>query len=83
MAHYWNFVQDKYGDSYYMYEKRAIEPVRTFFGARSKIYRQTFSLNRDMQAGKGESWKMYGPVSVILVHRMSLVCTAVRIPMIL
>ena len=52
VAHYWNFVQDKYGDSYYMYEKRAIEPVRTFFGARSKIYRQTFSLNRDMQAGK-------------------------------
>lgn len=49
VAHYWNFVHDKYGDSYYMYEKREIEPVRNFFGARSKIYRQTFSLNRDMQ----------------------------------
>lgn len=51
VAHYWNFVQDRHGDSFYMYEKRAIEPVRNYFGTRSKIYRQTFSLNRDMQPG--------------------------------
>ncbi len=49
VAHYWNFVLDKYGDSSTMYEKKKIIPVRDFFGTRSKIYRQTFSLNRSMQ----------------------------------
>lgn len=49
VAHYWNFVLDKHGDSYYMYEKRAIEAVRLYYDARAKIYRQTFSLNPELQ----------------------------------
>lgn len=48
VAHFWNFMLDKYGDSYYMYKDKMPEPVRDYWGIRSKIYRQTFSLNRDM-----------------------------------
>ena len=72
VAHYWNFVQDKYGDSYYMYEKRKIEPVRDYFGARSKIYRQTFSLNRDMQPhGRPEEvWSGFRYPCVVDVTRL-------------
>lgn len=48
VAHFWNFTLDKYGESYYMYERQTPQPVRDFFGERSKIYRQTFSLNKRM-----------------------------------
>ena len=48
VAHFWNFTLDKYGESYYMYERQTPQPVRDFFGERSKIYRQTFSLNKKM-----------------------------------
>ena len=61
VAHYWNFVLDRYGDSYYMYEKQAIRPVREFFGARSKIYRQTFSVNKTLGAWSGGGMEQVWP----------------------
>lgn len=61
VAHYWNFVLDRYGDSYYMYEKQAIRPVRDFFGARSKIYRQTFSVNKTLGAWSGGGMEQVWP----------------------
>ena len=45
VAHYWNFVLDKEGNTHFMYEKQAIKEAEAFFDARSKIYRQTYSLN--------------------------------------
>lgn len=48
VAHFWNFVLDRYGDSHYMYEEKVPEPVRSYWGIKSKIYRQTFSLNKAM-----------------------------------
>lgn len=47
VAHFWNFVLDKYGDSYCIKENTP-KPVRSYWVIKSKIYRQTFSLNRDM-----------------------------------
>ena len=40
-----NFILDKNGESYYMYETGTLEPVRKYWGIKSKIYRQTFSRN--------------------------------------
>ena len=45
VAHFWNFILDKNGESYYMYETGTLEPVRKYWGIKSKIYRQTFSRN--------------------------------------
>lgn len=45
VTHYWNCVFDKEGASYYMYPDEAITPVTGFEDERSKIHRQTFSLN--------------------------------------
>lgn len=50
VAHFWNFVLDKDGESYYMYEDKKPEPVRSYWGIKSKIYRQTFSLNKVLTA---------------------------------
>lgn len=48
VAHFWNFILDKNGESYYMYETGMLEPVRKYWGIKSKIYRQTFSRNEDV-----------------------------------
>lgn len=48
VAHFWNFILDKNGESYYMYETGMLEPVRKYWGIKSKIYRQTFSRNEDI-----------------------------------
>ena len=45
VAHFWNFILDKNGESYYMYETGMLEPVRKYWGIKSKIYRQTFNRN--------------------------------------
>ena len=60
VAHYWNFVLDKNRNSYYMYEKQPIGTARDFYGARAKVYRQRFSLNRELQSTiKGELTVVY------------------------
>lgn len=60
VAHFWNFTLDKYGESYYMYEEEIPKPVRDFFGEKSKVYRQTFSLNKKMvNAIKGKMEKIH------------------------
>lgn len=51
VAHFWNFILDKYGDSYYMYESGTLNPVRKYRGTKAKIYRQTFSRNEDIVKG--------------------------------
>lgn len=60
VAHYWNFVFDKDRNSYYMYEKQPIGTAQDFYGARAKVYRQRFSLNRELQMTiKGELTDVY------------------------
>lgn len=76
LAHYWNFVLDKNGNSYYMYEKHAIDSVKSFYGARSKIYRKTFGLNEKFQQLiKGECVKNHPdfryPMCVDVTHLYS------------
>lgn len=61
VAHFWNFVLDEYGDSYYMYEGKTPQPVRDYWGIRSKIYRQTFSLNRNMMGKTKGDWRNIYP----------------------
>ncbi|WP_291529098.1 discoidin domain-containing protein [Bacteroides sp. UBA939] len=51
VAHFWNFILDKDGESYYMYENGVIDPVRKYWGIKSKIYRQTFSRNEAVVQG--------------------------------
>lgn len=48
VAHYWNFVLDKNGDSYAMYDISEPIPIRSYWGIKSKIYRKTYSLNKDI-----------------------------------
>lgn len=60
VAHFWNFTLDKDGESYYMYEGKKPEPVRNFYGVRSKVYRQTFGLNKNMvERMKGNMERVY------------------------
>lgn len=47
VAHYWNFVLDKYGDSYYCYEEGSMGPVRTYWCMKAKIHRRIFSRNKE------------------------------------
>lgn len=49
VAHFWNFVLDRHGNSYYMYENMKPEPIRNFWGIKSKVYRQTFGSNKQMR----------------------------------
>ncbi|MDR0895717.1 MAG: hypothetical protein LBN06_10540 [Prevotellaceae bacterium] len=48
VAHFWNFIKDNNGQSYYMYENKGPDSVHTFWGIKSKVYRQTFSVNHAM-----------------------------------
>lgn len=50
VAHYWNFVLDKDGNTHYMYEKQAIGTALEFYGARAKVYRQRYGLNEELQS---------------------------------
>lgn len=61
VAHFWNFVLDKYGDSYYMYDGRRPEPVRRYWGIKSKVYRQTFSTDRSLVENSGGDAGMIHP----------------------
>ncbi|WP_373837380.1 hypothetical protein [Bacteroides heparinolyticus] len=61
VAHYWNFVLDKYGDSYFMYDSRHPEPVRQYWGIKSKVYRQTFSINKEILEGLGNNVEKLHP----------------------
>lgn len=48
VSHFWNFTIDSNGESYYIYEGTKMLPVRQFWGIKSKVYRQTFSLNEEL-----------------------------------
>lgn len=47
--HSWNFVIDKHGESHYMYQAKKIQKTEAFSNIRSKVYRQTYSLNTEEQ----------------------------------
>ena len=47
--HSWNFVLDKNGVTHFMYQNQRIQERTAYFEARSKIYRQTYSLNTKEQ----------------------------------
>lgn len=54
VAHFWNFTLDRYGDSHVVYNERQPEPVRQFWGGvKAKVYRKTFSLNKNILKNMG------------------------------
>lgn len=57
VAHYWNFIPDNYCDAFYcspLYPA-LLEQAHTYYTPKGKVYRQTFSLNREMVSELNES----------------------------
>lgn len=57
VAHYWNFVVDSLGDSYFASvgpSSKHFERVETYWNPKGKVWRETFSLNRDVVSAVGD-----------------------------
>lgn len=64
VAHYWNFVQDKYCDAFYcspLYPA-LLEQAHTYYTPKGKVYRKTFSLNREMMEQMNERPENIHPI---------------------
>jgi hypothetical protein len=64
VSHYWNFVPDNYCDAFYcsLLYSALLEQAHTYYTPKGKVYRKTFSLNREMMEQMNENQSKIHPM---------------------